>query len=154
MWKSIFEKTKNELPKLECVIVKAEDSIVHIYYFKHNSNAKKLITESKHKGVKSLGETYFATKHKAHTTKGEYHLHIYDGQNQIESIYKSGSTHDNFHKTILPSSVVSALKKRFPDFVIPSNGLLESALNTYSMLQYYTEQIDELYRSTRNKLNG
>ncbi|XDD52184.1 hypothetical protein AB3N59_19705 [Leptospira sp. WS92.C1] len=149
MYESFFDKNKNYLPVLNCDILEFDASIVYVYYFPSEANIKKLLQEANSRGDKALGGGYSATKHKPHTPKGEYHLHIYSGNNQIGAINKSGTTHDTFHGNQIPKSLIPKLRKAFPGFEIPENGLLESAFKLNPNLESYSEKIDELYNDAK-----
>ncbi|PJZ28320.1 hypothetical protein [Leptospira kmetyi] len=152
MYESHFDKNERYLPTLTCDTFEFEESIIYVYYFPSEATIKKLLQEANSRGDKTLGGGYSATKHKPHTSKGEYHLHIYSGNNQIGAINKSGTTHDAFHGSQIPKSLIPKLKRAFPGFEIPANGLLESAFKLNPNLESYSEKIDELYNDAKTYL--
>jgi hypothetical protein len=153
-YKSYFDHDKESLPPLDCEVLLIEDSVFFVYYTPSDPATKQALLEAKQRGAVALGGPYSSDKHKPHTTAGEYHIHIYHGNNQIGSLNMSGSTHDSFHGTQLPRSIVPALQKAFPKFKIPENGLLEHAFKMNPMLEYYTEDISSLAHKKRQMFFG
>ena len=103
-------------------ILEISDYIVHLSF--DSDTEQKLFKESKDKG-ENIGGTYSVIKHKPHTSKGQSHLHIYAKKNELFSINKDGTAHDNSHKTTIPNEVFDGLKKYFPNFELPKNRYIE-----------------------------
>ena len=103
--------------------VEVEEYTVHIY-FEDRDNGK-FITEAQHRGVPLAGP-YSVIKHKPHTDDGQYHLHLYHKHNQLFAINKDGTAHDKSHGYRIPNKVADALKKKFPEFVLPLDNIIES----------------------------
>lgn len=85
-----------------------------------------LLNEAKHRGIPLAGP-YSVEKHSPHTPKNDYHLHLYDKNNQILAINKDGTSHDRSHGCVIPRVAADALRKMFPGYTIPDNNLIESA---------------------------
>ena len=62
-----------------------------------------------------------------HSDSGQYHLHVYNRNNQLFAINKDGTAHDQSHGCRIPNKVAKVLRIRFPDYRIPSNNFIESA---------------------------
>lgn len=103
--------------------VQVEEYTVHIY-FEDTGNGG-FITEAQHRGVPLAGP-YSVIKHKPHIDGGQYHLHLYHKQNQLFAINKDGTAHDKSHGYQIPNKVADALRKQFPDFVLPRHNIIES----------------------------
>lgn len=95
----------------------------------HNDKSE-LLLEAKSKGTPLIG-TYSVIKHPPHTNPGEYHLHVYDGQDQIFAINKSGKAHDGFHGVRIPNKVYSALTQKYKGWTFPPDQIIESLNYTY-----------------------
>lgn len=85
-----------------------------------------LLTEVKSKGIPLIG-TYSYIKHNPHSSTGDYHLHIYNGKNQIFSINRNGTGHDGYSGERIPNEVYNALVKKFEGWHFPSNQIIETA---------------------------
>lgn len=85
-----------------------------------------LLTEAQHKGL-PLGGQYSVQTHKAHSTVGQDHIHVYAKNNQLFAMNRDGSSHDASHKTQIPNKVAKAIKDKFPEFSLPPNNFIESA---------------------------
>ncbi|TGK23324.1 hypothetical protein EHQ05_19230 [Leptospira yasudae] len=101
------------------------DKYLLTIYFNDVKGIKQL-SEAKIKGSTHLSGTYSASKHSAHTVKGQAHLHVYAKNNEIFAINKDGTAHDASHKIKIPNEVVNAIKKIFPGWTLPANNLIES----------------------------
>lgn len=95
-----------------------------------HDDKSELLLEAKHKGVPLIG-TYSVIKHQPHNPTGHYHLHVYDGNNQIFAINRNGTAHDGFHGVKIPSKVYDELKKRYKDWLLPVNKIIESVYYTF-----------------------
>lgn len=97
-----------------------------------------LLLESKLPGV-PLGGPYSAVAHSGSTnTKTQDHLHIYKNRNKIFAINKDGTAHDASHGARIPSKVASAIKKCYPDVVLPADNIIE-CLNEAQQLKLLVE---------------
>ena len=74
----------------------------------------------------SFGGRYSAVKHQPHNSTGQYHIHVSDGNNEIFALNVDGSAHDKSHGVRIPNKVAIEIKKRFPNFKLPENGIIES----------------------------
>ncbi len=125
--------------------LKVEDLTVVIFYHKSDSM---FVNESKQRGNHLIGN-YSYLKHPPHTTPGEYHLHVYDGNNQIFAINKNGTAHDGYHGVRIPNKVYNALKQIYIDWTFPENKIIESFNYTY-----FLNDISELnYREILNEID-
>lgn len=115
--------------------IKIEDLTITIFYHPDTSS---FVIESKSKGNYLIGN-YSYMKHPPHTSPGEYHIHVYDGQNQIFAINKNGTAHDGYHGVRIPNKVYNALVQKFPEWTFPSNQVIESLNYTY-----FLKEISEL----------
>ncbi len=102
-----------------------------------HDDKSELLLEAKHKGAPLIG-TYSVIKHQPHNPTGDYHLHVYNGNNQIFAINKNGTAHDGFHGVKIPSKVYNELKKRYTDWLLPANKIIESINYTF-ILENITE---------------
>jgi len=98
------------------------------------------LQEAKHKGIPLIG-SYSYFHHQRHTPDGDYHLHVYDVDNQIFAINKGGPAHDGFHGVRIPNKVYKELSKRFSDWKFPPSKIIETVnyvylLNSTSGLNY------------------
>lgn len=126
-------------------LIKIEDLTIAIFYHLDNSA---FVNESKSKGNYLIGN-YSYLKHPPHTTPGEYHIHVYDGQNQIFAINKNGTAHDGYHGVRIPNKVFKALTQKFNDWTFPSDQIIESFNYTY-----FLKDISELnYRQILNEID-
>ena len=117
-------------------VIKAEGYIIYVSYKQADDNRIQL--EGRDHG-KPIGGKYSAIKHPPHTSKGEYHIHIYDKGKEIGSINQSGSTHDSWHGKKIPKKAAEGLRKHFPQFNIPEDGLLESLQGEQFNLKVFIE---------------
>lgn len=113
----------------------------------YHTNESELFSEAKHRGV-PLVSTYSVIKHPPHTYPGEYHLHVYDGNNQIFAINQGGSGHDGYHGYVIPNKVYQALTQKFPTWLFPPTKIIEALnctyiLNPISILRY-SEILNEI----------
>lgn len=91
------------------------------------AKSKQLLLEAKHRG-QPLGGQYSARLDKAHSSTGQDHLHIYAKNNQLFAINKDGTAHDRSHGAQIPNRVAAAIRAEFPDFRLPTSGIIEAAL--------------------------
>jgi len=96
----------------------------------YHDNQSELLTEASQKGEPLIG-TYSVKKHQPHTPDGDYHLHVYDGQNQIFAINKSGMAHDGFHGVRIPNKVYKELTNRYGGWQFPPSKIIETINYTY-----------------------
>jgi hypothetical protein len=97
--------------------------IVHFHFDPDGADGQLL--EARFHGL-PLVDTYSAQKHAAHASPGYEHLHVYSKQNHLFAMNRDGSAHDDSHGYRIPNRVAQAIRTRFPDFIIPSNNLIES----------------------------
>lgn len=99
---------------------------VTVHFLFEERSTTQMFFEARHRG-KPLGGQYSAQFHKAHIPSTQDHLHLYVKQNQLAALNRDGTAHDRSHGVQLPNRLVAAIQAEFPDFVIPANGLIESA---------------------------
>lgn len=132
-------------------IVIDELQIIVIYH----TEDSELLLEARHKGMPLIG-TYSVIKHPPHTQPGEYHLHVYDGNNQIFAINQGGSGHDGYHGYAIPNKVYQALNQRFPSWLFPPDQIIEALNCTYILKPIsslkYSEILNE-FDLMQNELN-
>lgn len=113
----------------------------------YHDNQSELLLEAKTKGEPLIG-TYSVIKHQRHTPTGDYHLHVYDGQNQIFAINKGGSAHDGYHGVRIPNKVYQQLTNKFSGWKFPPSKLIETVNYTYILKPLsdlsYKEIINEI----------
>ena len=113
----------------------------------YHDNQSELLLEAKTKGEPLIG-TYSVIKHQRHTPNGDYHLHVYDGQNQIFAINKGGSAHDGYHGVRIPNKVYQQLTSKFSGWKFPPSKLIETVNYTYILKPLsdlsYKEIINEI----------
>lgn len=104
------------------------------------------VNEAKSKGLPLIGNFSYL-KHPPHGFKGDYHLHVYNGNNEIFAINRNGSAHDGYHGVRIPNKVFAALISRFGDWKFPPNQIIEGLHYTYILppvsLMSYREVISE-----------
>lgn len=100
-----------------------ENFVVHILFSKSESGP---LLEGKSKYVE-LGGVYSAQLHKAHTSVGQTHIHVFAKNNKLFALNQDGSAHDRSHGTQIPSKVAQAIARMFPDFTLPKDNFIESA---------------------------
>ncbi len=120
-FKQFSAQQKSE--KYEWISFEVEDYVVHILF---ETSEDYILTEARHHGI-SLGGQYSAQLHKAHSSVGQQHIHVYAKNNQIFSMNLDGSAHDQSHGTRIPNKVVKAIDQKFPNFTLPEDNLIESA---------------------------
>ena len=97
-----------------------------IYLYPSCIREKDRIEEARHRG-KPLRGPYSAIMHPPHGAFGQHHLHVYNKNNEIFSINKDGTAHDQSHGCHIPNKVADALRSMFPDYYIPNDNFIESA---------------------------
>lgn len=103
-------------------IIEINGSTIVVTY--HDA-ASGLLLEAKHKGNPLIG-SYSYFQHQRHTPDGDYHLHIYDGDNEIFAINKGGSAHDGYHGVRIPNKVYKELMKRYKNWKFPPDQIVET----------------------------
>ncbi len=109
---------------------------------KNQDGIKKIITEAQYKGTPLVG-TWSFQKHPPHGGQGEHHLELYNRNNKIFALNKSGTAHDKSHGIRIPNAVADALRKKFPDWTIPSNNLIEIASPDWSEVWAITKLLND-----------
>lgn len=101
------------------------DDLVFVI-FHYEDDDLQMLNEAKTKGRPLVGN-YSYDIHQPHNPTGDYHLHLYDRNNQILSLNKTnGKAHDGYSGTRIPNKAFHALKARLPDWKWPDNQILES----------------------------
>jgi hypothetical protein len=83
------------------------------------------LNEGKNKGRELVGN-YTIDHHQPHNSTGDYHIHLSEKGNEILAINKNGSAHDGYHGIRIPNKPFKALIKKYPDWNLPENQLIES----------------------------
>lgn len=120
-----FRQFKKELmaSNYEWFSFEVEDYHVHILFEPAKSG---VLEEAKQRGL-PLGGKYSAQLHKAHSSAGKEHLHVYEKNNQLFAMNDDGTAHDDSHKTPIPNRVADAITQKFPHFTLPKDNFIESA---------------------------
>lgn len=84
------------------------------------------VEDAKAKLLKLCG-TYSVVKHKPHTEKGQYHLHVLKKGKDFFALNQDGTTHDHIHGITIPPKVAEALRSMYPKFVLPKNNFVKMA---------------------------
>lgn len=84
------------------------------------------VEDAKAKLLKLCG-TYSVVKHKPHTEKSQYHLHVLKKGKDFFAINQDGTTHDHIHGITIPPKVAEALRAMYPKFVLPANNFVKMA---------------------------
>ncbi|MDI9868002.1 hypothetical protein [Flectobacillus roseus] len=120
------------------IIIKIDDITFKI--FRHSETEVQQLNEANNSGRKLVG-TYTYDIHKPHNPTGEYHIHLRNNGNEILSMNKSGTAHDNYHGIRIPNKAFKELKKQLPDWTWPNNQILESLQHTYILDKNVTEYL-------------
>jgi hypothetical protein len=83
------------------------------------------LEEARHRG-EPIGGKYSAQLHPPHTPRGQKHLHIYAGNNQLFALNMDGTAHDQSHGIQIPGKAATAISKRFPGIRLPPDNYIES----------------------------
>jgi hypothetical protein len=82
--------------------------------------------------------------------------HVYNGQNQVFAINKSGTAHDGYHGVRIPNKVYKELINRYNGWQFPPSKIIETVNYTYILRPLadltYSEIINET--STMQKERG
>lgn len=108
---------------MEEIVINVDEYVVHLVF---HPGTNKMLDDAKHKGI-PLGGQYSAKVHQAHSSGGDKHIHVYTRNNQIFALNKSSTAHDQSHGVTIPNKVAKAIRKQFPNFVIPPGNFIESA---------------------------
>lgn len=128
-------------------VIEIEGFLILVTYHS-DADKSELLLEAKSKGTPLVG-TYSVIKHQPHTNPGEYHLHVYDGQDQIFAINKSGKGHDGYHGVRIPNKVYQALTQKYKGWAFSPDQIIESVHHTY-----ICRPISDLsYREILNEIN-
>ena len=84
------------------------------------------VEDAKAKLLKLCG-TYSVVKHKPHTEKSQYHLHVFKKGKKFFAINQDGTTHDHLHGVTIPPKVADALRAMYPKFTFPSDNFVKMA---------------------------
>jgi hypothetical protein len=100
-----------------------EDVVVHLLVPKEEADC---VEDGKSKLIE-FGNIYSVVKHKPHTSKNQYHIHVFIKGNEIFALNIDGTTHDHKHGIIIPVKVADVLKKMFPKFTFPKDNFVKMA---------------------------
>lgn len=120
--------------------LQVEELTVHI--LTSDFDAVIALTEAQHRGT-PLGGPYSAQHHRAHTTPGENHIHVYHKNNQLFALNASGTAHDRSHGIQIPNKVAKAIKQTFSDIRLPPNNYIES-VSLPDEIDFLLEPPDEI----------
>ncbi|MCW7471766.1 hypothetical protein [Leptospira kanakyensis] len=121
--------------------------VIHYYFNSQESDLESILREGVERGDIILGKGYSANKHKPHTTKDQYHIHLYFKNNEISSINMDGSGHDEWKNNVsIPRSILPSLKQRFPKFKFPEGKLNENVINKSDDLWPFNESFENLQK--------
>ena len=109
-----------------------------IYLYPSSIREKDRIEEARHRGEPLIGK-YSVRRDSPHSDSGQYHLHVYNRNNQLFAINRDGTAHDQSHGCRIPNKVAKVLRIKFPDYRIPSNNFIESA--DMSLVDVLVEQV-------------
>jgi hypothetical protein len=112
-----------EFSDFEWFTFTADNYVIHILYTKSDGGA---LLEGKNQSH-SLGGQYSADLHKANSTVGQEHIHVYAKNNQLFAMNQDGSAHDRSHGTRIPNKVAQAIIQKFEGFKLPHNNFIEYA---------------------------
>ncbi len=96
----------------------------------YHEEESELLQEAKASGKPLIG-TYSVKKHQPHVPGCDYHLHVYDGSNEIFAINQNGSAHDGYHGVRIPNKVYKELQKQYKNWVLPPDQIIEGVQFTY-----------------------
>ena len=117
---------------IRCFSFETDYHIIHLYFIEDElseslSSKPLLIQES---NVIDLGKGRELAFHRNNYTNphnpAKDHLHFYVKGKEIFSINRDGTAHDGSHGVLIPGDVYNKINKRFPDFNLPKNRLIES----------------------------
>lgn len=100
-----------------------EEFVIHVYA--DDEDTLEQLEEAKGPGRPLAGKYYYRVD-RPPPESGQIHVHVYAKNNHIFAINKDGSAHDASHGFTIPNKAASALRRRFPDWKIPDNNLIES----------------------------
>jgi hypothetical protein len=98
-------------------ILEIEDDVVFVYTYDQKDVDFGLFLWS------TVGK-YRVRKDKPHSDKGEYHIHVYEGANEILAVNKSGTAHDQSHGKRIPNRVYDYLKEKYPTWKWPMDQII------------------------------
>lgn len=100
---------------IEHNILVAGGAVAHLYAT--SPGIRQRIDEAKQRGQPLTG-VYTYRKDKP-PPKGQYHLHIFEKNNELFAINWNGTAHDKNHNKVIPLTVYDALREKFPTLVLP-----------------------------------
>ena len=124
--------------KHESFTLKVDEYTVYFHCETKSSEYRELF-EGKQRGDVSLGSLYSANHHQAHVKDSQEHIHLYVKQTELLAMNKDGSGKDGSSGRVLPSKVAKAIKKKFPDFTIPPNRVLESIKPAQALIMKFEQ---------------
>ncbi len=101
------------------------DLIIYIHVNKLDTSYR-ILSEGNQRGDISLNSQYSANYHRAHVPGSQPHLHIYSREKELFAVNRDGSGKDGSSGKSIPNKVAKAIQKKFPEFSIPTNKILES----------------------------
>jgi hypothetical protein len=111
------------MSKIVHLVMEVDEAVVHIYT---ENVPPQLLKEAKQGKGTPLAGTYFYRKDGPHVPTGQYHLHVYEKNNQLFAINWDGTAHDQSHGVTIPGKVFDAIQTKFPKLKLPANRIIES----------------------------
>jgi hypothetical protein len=108
---------------VKCLEINVDEYTVH--YYERDDEMPVVIREARYRGVPLCGP-YSFRKDAPHSPLGQYHIHVYRKGDQLFAINADGTAHDQSHGVRIPNKVADALRKTFPDVVLPAANVIES----------------------------
>lgn len=104
--------------------LEVENHLVFLYC--SDLDSRLLLHEAERRGI-ALGGPWAAQYHRAHTTPGQNHIHVYYRNNQVFALNRDGTAHDRSHGVRIPNRVADAIRYHFPDIQLPPDNIIECA---------------------------
>ena len=121
-----------------------------IYHFETADRVAEVIVRlllNEAKPYIELGKGRAILHHKAHILNTQDHLHFRVKGTNIAAINKDGSAHDKSHGIKLQKWATDGARKHYPDFNIPTDGLIESIFSDNSSLLIEAQDCDHVLLS-------
>lgn len=121
-----------------------------IYHFETADRVAEVIVRlllNEAKPYIDLGKGRAILHHKAHIPNTQDHLHFRVKGTNIAAFNKDGSAHDKSHGIQLQKWATDGAKKHYPDFNIPTDGLIESIFSDNASLLIEAQDCDHVLLS-------
>ena len=87
-----------------------------------------------------LGQGRAVMFHRGHVPNSQDHLHFLLNGQKLYALNRNGTAHDASHGLQMHRWAMDAVRNRYPDFKLPSRGLIESMLMEGSLLVEANDQ--------------